>query len=79
MMADFNLRFLESNNFHLEWGEVYYITPDPCPGPYDVTPSRQEQTLGTTGLAMLKDVTINGVQADKVSNQYGTTVIIAAN
>ena len=77
MMADFNLQFKESNNFTLEWGEVYFITPDPYPGPYEVTPSRQEQTLGTTGMAMLEDVTIRAIPYIEVPNEYGTTVKIA--
>lgn len=46
-------------------------------GPYEVTPTTNEQTLATRQKLMTNDVTVHQVPMYEVSNQYGTTCYIA--
>lgn len=46
------------------------------PGPYEVTPRIQKQTLPTENKKMKADVLVKEIPAAKVSNQFGTTMII---
>ena len=45
-------------------------------GPYEVTPRRAEQTLGTAKKVMREDVTVHEIPWWETSNPYGTTYVI---
>ena len=45
-------------------------------GPYEVTPTRSEQTLGTRDKTMREDVTVHEIPYYETANPYGKTYII---
>ncbi len=47
------------------------IYPEPYEGSYDVTPTESEQTLGTNGLMMTDDVTVEAIPGDYVGSGIG--------
>ena len=51
-------------------------TPDWYPGPYEVTPTREEQYLATQGKTMREDVNVHEIPHYQTANPYGTTYII---
>ena len=57
-------------------GGINYIK-DEYEGPYEVTPKTSEQVLPTKMKGMAKDVIVEAVPYIEVSNESGTTVIIA--
>lgn len=45
-------------------------------GPYEVTPTRQEQFLPTRSKTMREDVNVHEIPYYETSNPYGTTYVI---
>lgn len=45
-------------------------------GPYEVTPTRSEQTLPTEHLTMREDVTVHEIPYYETANPYGKTYVI---
>lgn len=79
--ATFRVRFTETNDFKVTFGEVIEVDHDydPYPGPYEVIPKRRDQILATNGKNMEDDVTVKEVPWTEVSNPTGTTYTIAAD
>lgn len=59
---------------HLRIGEGHSV--DWYPGPYEVTPKRQDQTLATKNKTMREDVTVYEIPYYQTANPYGTTFVI---
>ena len=57
----FTAGFLDGPGFEADFGEFQTILPDPYPGPYEVTPTQDTQTLATANKAMASDVTVNPI------------------
>lgn len=79
---EFCMSFEETNTeFCMEFGEIQVVHTDydPYPGPYVVIPKRRDQILATKDKNMTDDVTVKEVPWTEVSNQHGTTYIIASD
>lgn len=79
--ACFQIEFVDSEEFVIDFGEITYINHDydPYLGPYEVTPlAFQEQVLPTKDKNMTDDVTVFEIPYDEVTNIHGTTVVIAS-
>lgn len=68
-------------HFEADFGVVHEVTnynAEPYPGPYEVTPTVDEQILATAQKLMVDDLTVKGVPRYEVSNTAGgQTVYIA--
>lgn len=77
----FCLKFEESQELSLEFGEVIYVHHDydPYEGPYEVT-SRpwEDYTLPTKDKNMTDDVLVHQIPYAETTNEYGTTVSISS-
>lgn len=62
----FNAGFSDGPDFTAEFGAFQTILPDPYPGPYEVTPSQETQSLATRNKAMAQNVIVN-----PIPSQYG--------
>lgn len=53
-----------------------YIGGTPYPGPYEIRPAFTAQTVQTAGMAMIKDVTVQEIPIETVSNTAGGNTVI---
>lgn len=80
--ATFSISFKEEpESFTAQFDEYIVVDHDydPYRGDYTVIPKREDQTLATKGKNMEDDVTVTEVPYAEVSNESGTTYIIASN
>ena len=60
--ATFHATFLEEDNeFDCAFENVQYIDRDPYTGPYEVTPTVEDQILETNKKSMTRNVTVRGI------------------
>lgn len=79
---EFCMEFGETDGeFCMEFDELQIVHTDydPYLGPYVVIPKRRDQILATKDKNMTDDVTVKEVPWTEVSNQHGTTYIIASD
>ena len=48
----------------------------PYPGPYEIRPALTAQTVQTAGMAMIKDMTVQEIPIETVSNTAGGNTVI---
>ena len=81
-LKTFKADFTDNDRLTCSFGDVIQVdphpVPEPYPGPYDVIPQVNGQTLATQDLYMTEDVTVHDIPYAEVSNLYGTTVTIAS-
>ena len=75
-MSAVHLRMRTRAPVRLRIGKGGGYVPDYYAGPYEVTPTRSEQTLATRAKAMRDDVTVHEIPYYQTANPYGTTFVI---
>ena len=84
-MASFNITFTEGSAFSVGFGEDSnfdaefdsVIISDKYSGEYEFTPTRSTQTVGTAGLLLSQNITINPIPSSYGSvSQDGTTHVL---
>ena len=59
--ATFKVKFTDDSVMKAKFSDVYFIEPDPYPGPYEVIPGAEDQILETKNRNMTNNVTVRGI------------------
>ena len=75
-MSGVHLKIRTRAPVHLRIRRGGEVQPDWYEGPYEVTPTRSEQTLATRAKTMRDDVTVHEIPYYQTTNPYGKTYVI---